>query len=81
MGFSSKPAARPSRVPGAMNMAVRLDSVTKVYGRGDGAVIAMNDVSGSIARGTFTAVMGPLPSESRTYADQPMPGPAPPGIG
>jgi putative ABC transport system ATP-binding protein len=50
-----------------MNTAVRLDSVTKVYGRGDGAVTALSDVSVSIPGGTFTAVMGPSGSGKSTF--------------
>lgn len=50
-----------------MNPAVRLDSVTKVYGRGDGAVTAINDVSVSVPGGTFAAVMGPSGSGKSTF--------------
>ena len=47
--------------------AVRLDSVTKVYGRGDGAVTAVDNVSVSVPAGTFTAVMGPSGSGKSTF--------------
>ena len=43
--------------PGAP--AVRLDGVRKVYGRDDGAVVALDDVTPASTRGSFTAVMGP----------------------
>jgi putative ABC transport system ATP-binding protein len=46
--------------------AVRLDSVSKVYGRGNGAVRALRDVSVSLPYGTFTAVMGPSGSGKST---------------
>jgi len=47
--------------------AVRLDSVTKVYGRGGGAVTAINNVSVSVPPGTLTAVMGPSGSGKSTF--------------
>jgi putative ABC transport system ATP-binding protein len=46
--------------------AVRLDSVSKVYGRGNGAVRALREVSVSLPYGTFTAVMGPSGSGKST---------------
>ncbi|MFF3000101.1 ABC transporter ATP-binding protein [Streptomyces sp. NPDC057950] len=54
-------------VPGAVpETAVRLDKVTRTYGRGAGAVHALHDVSAAFARGTFTAVMGPSGSGKST---------------
>jgi putative ABC transport system ATP-binding protein len=47
--------------------AVRLDAVTKVYGRGQGAVRALDAVSVDIPSGTFTAVMGPSGSGKSTF--------------
>lgn len=55
------------QVAASGNTAVRLDSVTKTYGKGGGAVTALNDVSVSISRGTFTAVMGPSGSGKSTF--------------
>jgi putative ABC transport system ATP-binding protein len=46
--------------------AVRLDSVSKVYGRGSGAVRALREVSVALPYGTFTAVMGPSGSGKST---------------
>ncbi|MCK2242862.1 MULTISPECIES: ABC transporter ATP-binding protein [unclassified Crossiella] len=47
--------------------AVRLDSVTKVYGNGDSSTTALDRVSRSIPRGRFTAVMGPSGSGKSTF--------------
>ena len=38
---------------------VHLDDVVRVFGRGDGQVRALDGVTLSMARGTFTAIMGP----------------------
>jgi putative ABC transport system ATP-binding protein len=46
--------------------AVRLDAVSKVYGRGNGAVRALREVTVSLPYGTFTAVMGPSGSGKST---------------
>jgi putative ABC transport system ATP-binding protein len=46
--------------------AVRLDAVSKVYGKGNGAVRALREVSVSLPYGTFTAVMGPSGSGKST---------------
>jgi putative ABC transport system ATP-binding protein len=50
-----------------MTEAVRLDAVSKVYGRGQSAVAALREVSVGIPRGTFTAVMGPSGSGKSTF--------------
>ena len=47
--------------------AVRLDRVTKVYGRGGNAVTALRDVSAALEPGSFTAVMGPSGSGKSTF--------------
>jgi putative ABC transport system ATP-binding protein len=46
--------------------AVRLEAVSKVYGRGAGAVQALRGVSITLPHGTFTAVMGPSGSGKST---------------
>jgi putative ABC transport system ATP-binding protein len=47
--------------------AVQLDQVRKVYGRGEGAVVALDDVTLSVASRSFTAVMGPSGSGKSTF--------------
>lgn len=47
--------------------SVRLESVTKVYGRGDSAVTALGDVSLGLASGSFAAIMGPSGSGKSTF--------------
>ncbi|MEU9852211.1 ABC transporter ATP-binding protein [Streptomyces sp. NPDC047974] len=44
----------------------RAEDLYRVYGRGDGAVRALNGVSVALAPGTFTAVMGPSGSGKTT---------------
>jgi putative ABC transport system ATP-binding protein len=46
--------------------AVRLEGVSKIYGRGGAAVHALSDVWVSLPYGTFTAVMGPSGSGKST---------------
>ncbi|TDD64513.1 ABC transporter ATP-binding protein [Jiangella aurantiaca] len=47
--------------------ALRLVQVSKTYGTGDNPVRALDDVSLSLAAGTFTAIMGPSGSGKSTF--------------
>src|SRR5262249_11924642 len=47
--------------------SVELDTVAKVYGRGESAVTALDGVSLALAGGSFTAVMGPSGSGRSTF--------------
>jgi putative ABC transport system ATP-binding protein len=47
--------------------SVQLEQVSKVYGRGESAIIALDAVSLGIAGGSFTAVMGPSGSGKSTF--------------
>jgi putative ABC transport system ATP-binding protein len=53
--------------PATVAPAVHLESVSKVYGTGGSAVQALDSVSISVPRGTFTAVMGPSGSGKSTF--------------
>ncbi|MFB7916481.1 ABC transporter ATP-binding protein [Streptomyces sp. NPDC056061] len=52
---------------GGADTAVRLDAVTKAYGRGENAVPALRGIDIAIPRGSFTAVMGPSGSGKSTF--------------
>src|ERR1041384_5140007 len=47
--------------------AVTLQAVSKVYGKGRGAVAALREVSVGLPRGGFTAIMGPSGSGKSTF--------------
>jgi putative ABC transport system ATP-binding protein len=47
-------------------MLIQLWCVKKVYGEGDGAVTALNDLTLDFSAGTFTAIMGPSGSGKST---------------
>ncbi|MFF6996558.1 ABC transporter ATP-binding protein [Streptomyces sp. NPDC008313] len=63
----STPAAEhaPAR-PGGEGIAARARGLTKAYGSGETAVIALDSVDVDIARGRFTSVMGPSGSGKST---------------
>ncbi|NNC75813.1 MAG: ABC transporter ATP-binding protein [Acidimicrobiia bacterium] len=46
--------------------AARTDGATKIYGKGDATVTALNDVTVAFGRGQFTAIMGPSGSGKST---------------
>jgi putative ABC transport system ATP-binding protein len=47
--------------------AVALREVRKVYGHGDGTVVALDGISVELAPGSFTAIMGPSGSGKSTF--------------
>jgi putative ABC transport system ATP-binding protein len=50
-----------------MSEAITLDAVSKVYGKGRGAVAALREVTVRFPKGGFTAVMGPSGSGKSTF--------------
>jgi putative ABC transport system ATP-binding protein len=62
--FSLTPRAATASVSGP---SVALRDVRKLYGRGEGAVVALDGVSVRLAAGSFTAVMGPSGSGKSTF--------------
>jgi putative ABC transport system ATP-binding protein len=54
------------RAPGSAP-AVALRDVRKVYGRGEGAVVALDGVSAALSERSFTAIMGPSGSGKSTF--------------
>jgi putative ABC transport system ATP-binding protein len=56
----------PTPAPTAATAAARAVEATKVYGRGDTAVTALDNVSVDFARGRFTVIMGPSGSGKST---------------
>ena len=63
MSNSTRLQARAS----AAAPAVVLRDVRKVYGRGEGAVVALDGVSAALSPGSFTAIMGPSGSGKSTF--------------
>jgi putative ABC transport system ATP-binding protein len=49
----------------AAELALR--GVTKVHGKGQGSVVALDDVSVTLPKGTFTTIMGPSGSGKSTF--------------
>jgi putative ABC transport system ATP-binding protein len=62
----NQPAAGSS-APRPPSAAVALLEVRKVYGRGEGAVTALDGVSAALPPGSFTAIMGPSGSGKSTF--------------
>ncbi|MEV5829706.1 ABC transporter ATP-binding protein [Spirillospora sp. NPDC052242] len=56
----------PGTGPGTGDVAARAEQISKVYGRGDARVVALDAVSVGIPRGRFTAIMGPSGSGKST---------------
>jgi len=57
----------PLASSGQSDVAVRLTEVTKAYGKGESAVMALRGVSVALYKGGFTAVMGPSGSGKSTF--------------
>jgi putative ABC transport system ATP-binding protein len=59
-------AAAPATASGGAGAAARAEAATKVYGRGDTAVTALDDVTMTFPREAFTVIMGPSGSGKST---------------
>jgi putative ABC transport system ATP-binding protein len=64
-GMRLRPSPAPASAVTAPAIALR--EVSKVHGRGDGSVVALDEVNVALARGSFTAIMGPSGSGKSTF--------------
>ena len=53
--------------PAIVAPAIALDDVRKVYGKGEGSVVALDGIDLAIPPGSFTAIMGPSGSGKSTF--------------
>ncbi len=60
-------ADRAPTQPAVTAPAVTLRDVRKVHGQGDAAVVALDGITISLSRGSFTAIMGPSGSGKSTF--------------
>ena len=63
---TATPGTAPAAAPGPGAAAARAVGASKVYGHGDTAVTALDDVTVDFERGRFTAIMGPSGSGKST---------------
>src|SRR4051794_41582515 len=56
-----------THIPAGSDEVVRLEDVRKVYGSGEGAVVALDGLTLGFESGSFTAVMGPSGSGKSTF--------------
>ena len=69
MSMMTTPPPPPPSVPGTapgVALAARVIGASKIYGKGDNVVAALDDVTVSFEQGHFTAIMGPSGSGKST---------------
>ena len=67
MNTALQTSSQTAPPPKAIHPTVRLEEVRKVYGSGEGAVVALDGLSVGFESGSFTAVMGPSGSGKSTF--------------
>ena len=67
MHSTSNEQAIKAPANGVAAPAIALRDVRKVYGEGDGSVVALDGISIALAPGSFTAIMGPSGSGKSTF--------------
>ena len=67
MNTALQTSSQTAPPPEAIHPTVRLEEVRKVYGSGEGAVVALDGLSVGFESGSFTAVMGPSGSGKSTF--------------
>src|SRR4051794_27803009 len=66
-GGEAPPPPRHKRPKAAVPAELTLRGVTKVHGKGESAVVALDEISLTLPAGSFTTIMGPSGSGKSTF--------------